>query len=128
MVHLSFFKAYRTEESSTSKFGITIIMVIIGLTGSIAMGKSTTAQMFMKMHIPVYDADKTVHGLFQKGGEAVDKIAFSFPSSVVDGAIDRNRLGALVFKDTNNNTHPPIITTNGIKFLDMDIFIFKNIY
>ena len=74
-------------------------MVIIGLTGSIAMGKSTTAQMFIKMHIPVYDADKTVHILFQKGGEAVDKIACSFPSSIIEGAVDRNKLSAIVFND-----------------------------
>ena len=76
-------------------------MVIIGLTGSIAMGKTTTAQMFIKMHIPVYDADKTVHSLFQKGGEAVDEIACAFPSSVIKGAVDRTKLGAIVFNDAD---------------------------
>ena len=76
-------------------------MIIIGLTGSIAMGKTTTAQMFIKMHIPVYDADKTVHGLFQKGGEAVDEIACAFPSSVIQGAVDRTKLSVIVFNDAD---------------------------
>jgi dephospho-CoA kinase len=76
-------------------------MIIIGLTGSIAMGKSTTAQMFKKMHIPVYDADKTVHDLFQTGGEAVAEIACAFPSSVIKGAVDRAKLSAIVFNDSD---------------------------
>ncbi|MDC1427454.1 dephospho-CoA kinase [Rhodospirillaceae bacterium] len=76
-------------------------MIIIGLTGSIAMGKSTTAQMFKKMYIPVYDADKTVHDLLQKGGEAVAEIACAFPSSVIKGAVDRAKLSAIVFNDSD---------------------------
>lgn len=76
-------------------------MIIIGLTGSIAMGKSTTAQMFIKMNIPVYDADKTVHGLFKKGGEAVDEITRTFPSSVIKGAVDRTKLSAIVFNNAD---------------------------
>ena len=97
-------------------------MVIIGLTGSIAMGKTTTAQMFTEMHIPVYDADKTVHSLFQKGGEAVDEIARSFPSSVIKGAVDRNKLGAIVFNDidklkTLETTIHPLVDTKRRQFL-----------
>ena len=94
------FEACYVSQYSTSKHGTAFIMVIIGLTGSIAMGKSTTAQMFTKMHIPVYDADKTVHRLFERGGEAVDNIKLLFPQSIVDEAVDRVKLSAIVFKDT----------------------------
>lgn len=72
-------------------------MIILGLTGSIGMGKSTVASMFAHEGVPVFDADATVHRLLGKGGEAVPLIAEVFPDAVVDGAVDRRRLGAAVF-------------------------------
>jgi len=74
-------------------------MKIVGLTGSIGMGKSTTADLFRRLGVPVYDADRAVHGLSEKGGRAVAAIAAAFPGAVVDGAVDRKRLGAMVFND-----------------------------
>jgi dephospho-CoA kinase len=74
-------------------------MKVIGLTGSIGMGKSTTAALFRRLGIPVYDADRAVHGLSDKGGRAVPAIARAFPGAVSHGAVDRARLGAMVFKD-----------------------------
>ncbi|HEY0214527.1 MAG TPA: dephospho-CoA kinase [Paenirhodobacter sp.] len=69
---------------------------LLGLTGSIGMGKSTTAAMFADQGIPVWDADATVHALYARGGAAVARIAAAFPGVVVDGAVDRTRLrGAL---------------------------------
>ena len=72
-------------------------MITIGLTGSIGMGKSTTAAMFAAEGAPVYDADAEVHKLQGVGGAAVDAIAAVFPGSVKDGAVDRQALGAQVF-------------------------------
>ena len=72
-------------------------MKVIGLTGSIGMGKSTAADMFRRRGVPVYDADRAVHGLSAKGGKAVPAIARAFPGVVVDGAVDRKKLGAQVF-------------------------------
>ena len=72
-------------------------MVIIGLTGSMAMGKTTVAGMFRYLRIPVYDADATVHAMLAKGGEAVEDVAGLFPGVVEDGAVNRARLGAEVF-------------------------------
>lgn len=72
-------------------------MIILGLTGSIGHGKSTVASMFAHEGVPVFDADATVHRLLGKGGEAVPLIAEVFPDAVVDGAVDRRRLGAAVF-------------------------------
>jgi dephospho-CoA kinase len=71
-------------------------MLIIGLTGSIGMGKSTTAQMFSRHGVPVCDADALVHGLYEKGGAAVDPVTAAFPDANVDGRIDRDRLSRLV--------------------------------
>lgn len=65
---------------------------LLGLTGSIGMGKSTTAQIFRAAGIPVWDADATVHRLYAKGGAAVSGIAALCPDAAVDGAIDRTRL------------------------------------
>lgn len=65
---------------------------ILGLTGSIGMGKSTTAKMFAEAGIPVWDADATVHALYSKNGAAILELSKAFPDAVVDGAIDRNRL------------------------------------
>jgi len=72
-------------------------MITIGLTGSIGMGKSTTAAMFAAEGAPVYDADAEVHKLQGPGGAAVDAIGSAFPGSVKDGAVDRQALGAQVF-------------------------------
>ena len=75
-------------------------MIILGLTGSIGMGKSTTAAMLRRFGIPVHDADRTVHRLLDRNGEAVAAVTAAFgPQLVVNGAIDRRRLGALVFDD-----------------------------
>jgi len=72
-------------------------LITIGLTGSIGMGKSTTAAMFAAEGAPVYDADAEVHRLQGPGGAAVEAIAAAFPGSVKDGAVDRQALGAAVF-------------------------------
>jgi len=72
-------------------------VITIGLTGSIGMGKSTTAAMFAAEGAPVYDADAEVHKLQGPGGAAVAAIEAVFPGSVKDGAVDRQALGAQVF-------------------------------
>lgn len=67
-------------------------MKIIGLTGSIGMGKSTTASMFREAGIPVYDADAAVHAAYDVGGVAVEPVGEAFPGVVRDGRIDREAL------------------------------------
>jgi len=73
--------------------------MIIGLTGSIGMGKSAVAAMFAEEGVPVFDADATVHQLQSVGGRLVEPIGAAFPGTVQDGAVDRTRLGAAVFGD-----------------------------
>ncbi len=68
---------------------------VLGLTGSIAMGKSATAEMFRRCGVPVHDADAVVHDLY--AGEAAPLIEKAFPGTVVDGRVDRGLLGAVVF-------------------------------
>ncbi|GGX67270.1 dephospho-CoA kinase [Litorimonas cladophorae] len=68
-------------------------MKIIGLTGSIGMGKSTTAQMFAELGCPVFDADAAVHEMYAEGGRAVPLIRAVFPDAIKDDAVDRTRLG-----------------------------------
>jgi dephospho-CoA kinase len=72
-------------------------MIVLGLTGSIGMGKSTAARMFRRLNIPVHDADAAVHRLMGKGGHAVAAIQAAFPGTVVAGRVDRPALGAKVF-------------------------------
>ncbi len=70
--------------------------MMLGLTGSIGMGKSEVGRMFRSLGIPVYDADAAVHELYAKGGAAVEPVGAAFPDAVVDGAVDRDRLSRLV--------------------------------
>lgn len=72
-------------------------MVIVGLTGSIGMGKSTAARMLREMGVPVYDADAAVHALQAPGGAALLGIEAAFPGVVKAGVLDRQALGAQVF-------------------------------
>ena len=74
-------------------------MIIIGLTGSIGMGKSATADLLREEGLPVFDSDACVHALYAKGGDAVGPVGEAFPGSVVDGAVDRARLSALLAED-----------------------------
>lgn len=72
-------------------------MLILGLTGSIGMGKSTTAKLFAEAGVPIYDADATVHRIYQ--GEAAPAIETAFPGTTVDGKVDRAKLSAKVLHD-----------------------------
>ncbi len=71
-------------------------MLVLGLTGSIGMGKSTTSTMFQAEGVPVYDSDAAVHALYATGGAAVAPVEAAFPGVVVNGAIDRAKLSAQV--------------------------------
>ena len=96
-------------------------MIILGLTGSIGMGKSTTAKLFAEAGVPVYDADAAVHRLYE--GEAVPAIEAAFPGTTVDGKVDRARLSALVvhdpaaMKQLERIVHP-MLGASRKKFLD----------
>lgn len=72
-------------------------MILIGLTGSIGMGKSATSKMFLEAGIPVYDADAAVHRLY--ANEAVEPVRGIFPTAVADGRVDRTILSKLVLGD-----------------------------
>mgnify|MGYP000268181464 CR=1 FL=1 len=92
-------------------------MKTIGLTGSIGMGKSTTAAMFREAGIPVYDADAAVHDLYDEGGAAVGPVGEAFPGVVRDGRVDREELRKRVLgqpeelKRLNAIVHPPVRAT-----------------
>ena len=76
--------------------------VLLGLTGSIGMGKSTTAAMFLKRGIPVWDADSAVHKLYAKNGAAVRFFKQEMPSSVLNGEVNRTILKELIKKNIDN--------------------------
>jgi dephospho-CoA kinase len=73
-------------------------MFVLGLTGSIAMGKTTTAKFFAEAGVPVHDADATVHRLYE--GEAAPAIEAAFPGTTANGKVDRQRLAARVSGDS----------------------------
>jgi len=74
-------------------------MIILGLTGSIGMGKTTAATAFRSLGVCVYDADLAVHKLMAPDGEGVAKVLNIFPGVAKEGGIDRQALGAIVFAD-----------------------------
>ena len=76
----------------------------LGLTGSIGMGKSTTAQMFADLGCAVWDADAAVHRMYAKGGAAVAPLQAVLPDAIVDGAISREKLKLLIAQDNNTLT------------------------
>lgn len=75
-------------------------MILIGLTGSIGMGKSTVAQMFAEEGAPSFNSDDAVHALYAPGGAAVAPVSAAFPGVLKDGGIDRTALSAQVVNDT----------------------------
>jgi dephospho-CoA kinase len=74
-------------------------MYLLGLTGSIAMGKSAAAAIFRSLGVPVFDADAAVHRLLAPGGGALVAVGAAFPACLRDGAIDRGALGRIAFAD-----------------------------
>ena len=74
-------------------------MILLGLTGSIGMGKSETARIFRRLGVPVYDADAAVHRLYAEGGPAVPLIEAAFPGVVENAAVNRARLSQIVMTD-----------------------------
>src|ERR1700756_1133837 len=96
-------------------------MRVLGLTGSIGMGKSTTAKLFAEAGVPVYDADATVHKVYE--GEAAPAIEAAFPGTTADGKVDRAKLSAKVVHDRvamkrlESIVHP-MLRSHHQKFLD----------
>jgi dephospho-CoA kinase len=96
-------------------------MRILGLTGSIGMGKSTTAKMFVEAGVPVYDADAAVHEIYE--GEAAPAVEAAFPGTTVDGKVDRPKLSAKVvgnpdaMKQLEQIVHP-MLGASRQKFLE----------
>jgi dephospho-CoA kinase len=87
-------------------------MIVAGLTGSIAMGKTTTARLFADRGIPVFDSDAAVHALYEKGGKAVPALLAVAPETIVDGAVDRKLLAAEILlrpdllEEIEKSVHP----------------------
>ena len=96
-------------------------MLVLGLTGSIGMGKSTTAKLFAEAGVPVYDADATVHKVYE--GEATSAIEAAFPGTTTQGKVDRAKLSAAVIHDRaamrrlEQIVHP-MLRSHHQKFLD----------
>jgi dephospho-CoA kinase len=97
-------------------------MILVGLTGSIGMGKSTTAQMFADEGTPVYDADAAVHALYAPGGAAVAPIEAAFPGVTGPGGVDRAKLSHRVvgkpdaLKRLEAIVHPLVAQSRGAFF------------
>jgi dephospho-CoA kinase len=97
--------------------------LLVGLTGSIGMGKTETAKLFARLGIPVHGADEVVHRLYDTGGAAVDAISREFPGTVRDGRVDREALAANVagdepaFRRLEAIVHP-LVREAELEFLD----------
>ena len=95
-------------------------ILLLGLTGSIGMGKSTTAKLFEEAGVPVYDADATVHKVYE--GEATPAVEAAFPGSTTNGRVDRQKLSAMVvnnaeaMKRLETIVHP-MLRSHQLKFL-----------
>ena len=104
----------------------------LGLTGSIGMGKSTTAAIFAEEGIPVWDADAAVHRLYASGGLAVGPVGRAFPDAVVGNAISRDRLKSIISSDPDalsriESIVHPLVAQDRAEFLakqDADIVVF----
>ncbi|MBI3701412.1 MAG: dephospho-CoA kinase [Afipia sp.] len=95
-------------------------MILLGLTGSIGMGKSTTAKLFVEAGVPVYDADATVHQVYE--GEAAPAMEAAFPGSTVNGKVDRQKLSAMVVNNPEAMSRlekivHPMLRSHQLKFL-----------
>ncbi len=96
-------------------------MFLLGLTGSIGMGKSTTATLFREAGVPVYDADATVHKVYEN--EAVAAVEAAFPGSTTDGKVDRQKLSAMVVGNADaiqrlESIVHPMLRSHQQEFLD----------
>lgn len=97
--------------------------VVLGLTGSIGMGKSTTAGFFRDLGIPVWDADAAVHRLYQPGGSAAKAMAIAFPGAIAEsGAVDRALLRAIIASDPSaldriNAIVHPLVAADRMDFI-----------
>ncbi len=100
-------------------------MIVLGLTGSIGMGKSTAAAMLQRLRVPLFDADQVVHRLLAPGGAAVRPISDAFPGVATEGGgIDRKPLGQRVFADAAALTQlegilHPMVAAEEKRFLDL---------
>jgi dephospho-CoA kinase len=98
-------------------------VIVIGLTGSIGMGKSTTLGLFRDEGVTVWDADAAVHALYAAGGGAADAVEAAFPGVTVDGAVDRSRLAERLkaqpdrFKRLEAIVHP-LVAADRTAFLE----------
>ncbi|NHQ73153.1 dephospho-CoA kinase [Roseovarius gahaiensis] len=97
----------------------------LGLTGSIGMGKSTTARMFADEGCAVWDADAAVHRLYAKGGAAVEPIRAAFPDAVVDGVVSRDKLKEILAKDATalkriEQIVHPLVARDRADFIDQN--------
>ena len=104
----------------------------LGLTGSIGMGKSTTAKLFAAEGCAIWDADAAVHRMYAKGGAAVAPMAAALPDAVIDGAVSRDKLKALIGKDstvlkTIEGIVHPLVAEDRASFIETaeaDILVF----
>ena len=104
----------------------------LGLTGSIGMGKSTTAALFAQQGCAIWDADAAVHRLYRPGGAAVAPMAALFPDAVIDGAVSRDALKAIIGRDPQalkqiEQVVHPLLATDRADFIEnakSDVLVF----